>query len=92
MSSIPEIVSDGSTGVLVPPDDVPRLAEAIESLLDDRELARGYGEAGLSRARTEFSVAAMAERTIAVYESAVDSPLPAAEQSRTAASAHDATE
>ena len=73
VSSIPEIVGDGSTGVLVPPDDVPRLAEAIVSLLDDPDRARRYGEAGRTRARTAFSVAAMAERTIAIYEAAVAS-------------------
>jgi glycosyltransferase involved in cell wall biosynthesis len=92
VSSIPEIVADGTTGVLVPPDDVPRLAEAIGSLLDDPDLARSYGAAGLSRARSAFSVAAMAERTIAVYASALGSQLPPPEQSRTTASAHDATE
>ncbi len=74
VSSIPEIVEDGSTGLLVPPDDVPRLADALTRMLDDPELARGYGAAGLARARGEFSVAAMAERTIEVYEAALATP------------------
>ena len=73
VSSIPEIVLDGETGVLVPPDDSARLAEAVVSLLDDPARARALGEAGGRRAREEFSVAQMAERTAAVYEEALSS-------------------
>ncbi len=89
VSSIPEIVADGTTGLLVPPDDVSQLTEAINNLLDDPARARSYGAAGLERARTLFSVAAMAERTLAVYRDALGA-LPA--QSDTTASAHEPTE
>jgi glycosyltransferase involved in cell wall biosynthesis len=65
VSSIPEIVVDGETGLLVPPDDPDALAAAVREVL--RKPAR-YGAAGLARAREEFSVARMAERTLAVYE------------------------
>jgi len=89
VSSIPEIVVASSTGVLVPPDDVSALAEAIDGLLDDPARARAFGAAGLERARTSFSVEAMTERTIAVYREALGwSPA----QSLTMASAHDPTE
>ena len=71
VSSIPEIVVDGSTGVLVPPDDVAALTEAIGSLLDEPARARALGAAGLERARNSFSVAAMTERTLAVYRDAL---------------------
>jgi glycosyltransferase involved in cell wall biosynthesis len=66
VSSIPEIVADGETGLLVPPDDVPALAAALRRVLDD---PGHFGVAGLARARAEFSVAKMAERTLAVYAS-----------------------
>jgi glycosyltransferase involved in cell wall biosynthesis len=72
VSSVPEIVRDGATGLLVPPDGVSQLSAAICALLDDRDRARSYGAAGLERARAEFSVAAMAEKTIAVYRTALD--------------------
>jgi len=89
VSSIPEIVVDGSTGLLVPPDDVPSLTEAVDSLLDEPARARAFGAAGLEHARTSFSVAAMTERTLAVYRDALGrSPT----QSLTTASAHDPTE
>jgi len=88
VSAIPEIVVDGTTGILIPPDDVPRLRNAICRLLDDPALARAYGEAGYQRALTSFSVATMADRTIDVYRSALE--LPA--ESRTTASAQESTE
>jgi len=67
VSSIPELVVDGETGLLVPPDDADALAEALLAVLSN---PGGKGEAGLARAKAEFSVAKMAERTAAVYGSA----------------------
>jgi glycosyltransferase involved in cell wall biosynthesis len=69
VSSIPEIVADGETGLLVPPDDVPALATALRHVLDEPGT---MGTAGLARARTEFSVARMAERTLEVYAASSD--------------------
>nr|MBA2299138.1 glycogen synthase [Actinomycetota bacterium] len=64
VSSIPEIVADGETGVLVPPDDPSALAGALARVLaEPGEL----GARGLARARAEFSVARMAERTLTTY-------------------------
>jgi glycosyltransferase involved in cell wall biosynthesis len=68
VSSIPEIVVDGETGSLVPPDDPGALAAAVSQVLADPS---GYGERGRARARGEFSVAKMADRTLAVYETAL---------------------
>ncbi len=73
VSSIPEIVIDGETGLLVEPDDAHVLAAAIGGLLDDHERARRLGEAGLARARATFSVELMTERTSAVYREALAS-------------------
>jgi glycosyltransferase involved in cell wall biosynthesis len=70
VSSIPEIVADGETGLLVPADDPAALASAVSTLLDDRARASTLGRAGYERARAEFSVARMAERTTAIYRAA----------------------
>ena len=74
VSSIPEIVVDGETGLLVPPDDAPALAAAIGRLLNDPSLASRMGASGAARAWAEFSVARMAERTLAVYDAALRKP------------------
>jgi glycosyltransferase involved in cell wall biosynthesis len=71
VSSAPEIVADGETGLLVPPDDPERLGEAVSSLLADPARTEALGRAGLERARSTFSVARMADETIAVYERAL---------------------
>jgi glycosyltransferase involved in cell wall biosynthesis len=68
VSSIPEIVTDGETGLLVPPDDPAALAEAVNRVLDD---PGDYGRGGLARARVEFSVEKMANRTLGTYETAL---------------------
>jgi glycosyltransferase involved in cell wall biosynthesis len=67
VSAAPEIVVDAETGVLVPPDDAPALAEAVLGLLADPARAATMGDAGLARARSEFSVEKMAERTATIY-------------------------
>jgi len=69
VSAVPEIVAEGETGLLVAPGDAERLARALGSLLDEPERARALGAAGRVRASQRFSVARMAERTVALYES-----------------------
>lgn len=64
VSSLPELVADGETGLLVPSGDPASLARAIEAALTQPEL----GTAGLARARAEFSVERMATRTVELYE------------------------
>lgn len=65
VSALPELVVDGETGVLVAPDDVHALVRAVERALEHPELGAG----GRARARTEFSVARMADHTAALYDS-----------------------
>jgi glycosyltransferase involved in cell wall biosynthesis len=68
VSSLPELVADGETGVLVEADDPAALAAGIERVL---AAPAQLGEAGRQRARDEFSVARMTDRTVALYESVV---------------------
>jgi glycosyltransferase involved in cell wall biosynthesis len=65
VSSLPELVVDGETGLLVAPDDPSALALGVARALGDAER---LGAAGRERGRSEFSVARMADRTAAVYE------------------------
>jgi glycosyltransferase involved in cell wall biosynthesis len=67
VSAVPEVVVDGETGLLVEAGDDAALGAALASLLREPARARALGEAGLARARSEFSVAAMTGRTIELY-------------------------
>jgi glycosyltransferase involved in cell wall biosynthesis len=73
VSSLPEIIVDGETGRLVPPDDAPALAAAVGDLFEHPARASAMGAAGRTLARQEFSVDRMAERTAGVYDEALSS-------------------
>jgi glycosyltransferase involved in cell wall biosynthesis len=66
-----DLVSDGVTGIHVPPGDVPALRAALERLLADRELRRRLGEAGRERVRERFSWSAVTDSTLAAYADAL---------------------
>ena len=55
VSAIPELVRDGETGLLVPPDDANELCTAISKLIADREFRQSIAVAGEKRVRTSFS-------------------------------------
>jgi glycosyltransferase involved in cell wall biosynthesis len=55
---VTEIIDD-ETGILVPPNDTAKLANAITSLAEDPVHAARLAAAGMKRAREEFSVTAM---------------------------------
>jgi glycogen synthase len=69
VGGIPEVVMDEVTGTLVPPGEPKQLADAVNVLLDDEELARAMGKAGRERVERAFSWEAIAEKTLEVYES-----------------------
>ncbi len=58
VAGIPEQVDDGKTGFLVAPGDVPALAEKLKILLADNDLTRLFGNAGFTKAQSEFSLIA----------------------------------
>jgi glycosyltransferase involved in cell wall biosynthesis len=68
VGGLPELVAEGSTGLLVPPRDVAALAAALAGLTGDRERARRLGEAGRARVVAEFSAQAMADRFLEIYD------------------------
>ena len=81
VGGIPEIVLDGQTGYLVPfePDGTPRgeprdperfaadLAEKLNVLITDADLAERFGSAGRERVRDHFAWSAIADRTVELY-------------------------
>jgi glycosyltransferase involved in cell wall biosynthesis len=77
VSAIPEIVLHEQTGLLVPPDDPPALAAALERLLTDAALRRTMSLAGRARLASHFTISAMVDRTCAVYAEALAAARPA---------------
>lgn len=55
IGQIPQIVSHGQTGLIVPPSDPAALAAGIDSLVRDPECAARLGRAGRARAVAEHS-------------------------------------
>ncbi|HCU79988.1 MAG: hypothetical protein CL789_04580 [Chloroflexi bacterium] len=55
VGGVPELVLDGETGILVSPRDVLGLSKAIESLLDEPDLAHQMGNKGYEYVHQEFS-------------------------------------
>jgi len=64
---IPEVVADGETGLLVPPDDPEALAAALNTVLRDPDRAQAMGQAGRKRAVAEFGWPAIAAQTADLY-------------------------
>ena len=70
VGSIEEIVADGETGVLVPPQDVERLRAALASLLADAGRREALGHRAREAAAARFGDDRMVERMIAVFAEA----------------------
>jgi FkbM family methyltransferase len=64
---IPEVVADGETGLLVEPDDVAGLRDALLRLVDDPELRARMGAAGRERFEREFDNDVAVARTLEVH-------------------------
>ncbi len=62
-----ETVEDGVTGLLVEAKNAWSLAEGLEKLLADPALRRSMGEKGRARIESDFTVAKVNAKTMAVY-------------------------
>jgi glycosyltransferase involved in cell wall biosynthesis len=64
----PEPVADGSTGLLVPPDDPPALAAAIVGVLGSTWFMNALGDAAQRRVADRFTRERMVAATLSLYE------------------------
>ncbi|HTL90041.1 MAG TPA: glycosyltransferase, partial [Leptolyngbya sp.] len=62
-----EIVQHKVTGLLVPPNQLDALSEALLTLLQNRDLAEQMGKAGHQRSHTHFSEDRRTERFLELY-------------------------
>ena len=70
VGGLPEVVDDGSTGVLVPPRDPDALAAGLVALLSDPARAEKLGHAGYAKARAQMTWKAVADRMTPHLEAA----------------------
>jgi glycosyltransferase involved in cell wall biosynthesis len=70
VGSIPELATDGETALVVPPQQVARLREAIQRLLGDESLRKRLGEAARRRCEAGFSYEAMLDKMERIYREA----------------------
>ncbi len=68
VGGVGELVVAGYTGLVVPPRSPERLADALRTLLEDRDLRGRLGQAGRERVVQEFSLT----RTVRDYEAVYD--------------------
>lgn len=77
VGGIPEVVVDGETGTLVHYDENDTeaferdIAEAVNTMVADRERAKKFGVAGRERAVNDFSWATIAQQTVDIYKSLI---------------------
>jgi glycosyltransferase involved in cell wall biosynthesis len=55
LNAIPEIIADGSTGLLVGPGDPPGIGAALQRLIDAPDLRLALGRAARDRAESMWS-------------------------------------
>ena len=67
VGGVPEIVSDGETGLLFRGGDAVALANALETMLADPELAARMGRAGRARAEAHFTWPRIADQYFKIY-------------------------
>ena len=67
VGGVPEVVTDGVEGTLVPPSDPAALAAAIRALLDDPARRSREGDAARTRALRDYAIGTMADRYERLY-------------------------
>lgn len=69
VGGIPEMIEDGRSGLLVPPDDVEALGAALRAVLTDADRRHALGRAARARASAEFDIDVVWRRFDALYTS-----------------------
>ena len=76
VGGIPEMITDGVNGLLVPPHDADALAAAIVRLLTDHPFADTLGRAGHDMVHDRFCIDLMVDAVQAIYEEGARSLRP----------------
>jgi len=69
VSAVPELITDGEDGLLVPPREHEPLAEAIEALLHDDDLRKRLAKRGSETVVENFDIGRSIDKMEALFES-----------------------
>lgn len=72
VDGIPEILAQDQSGILCEVGELDQWCKTLGKLIDAPDLRRRLGDAGQSRARDAFTLDRMAEQTLALYKSRLD--------------------
>lgn len=67
VGGVPELIIDGRTGLLVPAESPPQMADALRRVADNKALASQLGQAGRAHVEAHYSLRAMLNATEALY-------------------------
>ena len=67
VGGVAELVDDGTTGLLVPPQDAAQLADALRRVLSDADLRARLGAAGRRRVEDDFGLEGYRAAHVALY-------------------------
>ena len=67
VGGIPELIEDMNSGILIQPKKPAEIATAIDFMLTNKETAKEYARNFHKRIKTDFSIAMMFEKTLALY-------------------------
>jgi glycosyltransferase involved in cell wall biosynthesis len=67
VGGIPEIIKDGETGLLVPPENDEKLKDAIKKMISSKSLREKLSLAGKKEVEKSFSASKMAKEYENVY-------------------------
>jgi N-acetyl-alpha-D-glucosaminyl L-malate synthase BshA len=72
VGGLPEVVEDGVSGCLRPPEDIEGMAEAAVALLKDPEMHARFSKAGLQRVRRHFCAKLVVPQYEAYYQEVIN--------------------
>jgi glycosyltransferase involved in cell wall biosynthesis len=74
VSGVPELITNGETGVLVAPDDVDALTAGLIRLIADPALRQRLGQAGARRVREQFDATAEIHQLVHRLNQSLEAP------------------
>lgn len=66
-----ELITNGENGLLIDPDDIHGIADAIIEMLSNRKLAEEMGRRGAEMVKKKFNISVITDQHIALYQSII---------------------